>query len=352
MQTAIVHKRAIIAYALKYGNSITKLTIVRCRFMVPNQNIMRKLILLPLLIAVFQLHAQQYIPFPINNAMWRYVHLFHDNRYPYDHVNDELYYVNGSDTIIKGDTYKKIFRRSRFDTTRQITTSGQIIFPEIKNCVATDPDVYFAAIREHDKQVFVCERWDTVGKLYFDFNLGIGDTLHSECHVFRTVIVAGMDSILIGGVYHKRISYHWPGQTTYTYIIEGMGPAQNFFLNQSGQESYYFHCFTNTDGTYTADTFSCTYVFPYTTPTGISSTTKEKTIRIFPNPATNVLHIDMEHDGIVYLYNATGAKMAEQYLAEGDHSMNIETLQTGMYFITIKDPKTGSLLYHGKVLKE
>jgi len=316
-----------------------------------NQNVMRKLILLPLLIAVFQLHAQQYIPFPTNNAMWRYTHLCTPGPY-IENANNDLYYVNGSDTIIKGDTYKKIFIRTHIDTIRQDKTTGQIIYPDIKNCVADGPDVYFAAIREQNKQIFVCDQHDTAGKLYFDFNLGIGDTLHSGSILFRNAIVVGMDSILIGGIYHKRIAYNRPGQTIYSYIIEGMGPAQNFLLNQNGQEGYFFHCFTNTDGTYTADTFSCTYVFPYTTPTGISSAAKEKTTRIYPNPATDVLHVSLEQEGIVYLYNATGAKITEQHFAEGEHGMNIENLQTGIYFITIKDPKTGSLLYHGKVLKE
>jgi len=315
---------------------------------------MRKLFLLPLLLAAFQIHAQQYIPFPTNNAMWRYVHEFNDNRYPYyDLANDELYYVNGTDTIIKGDSYKKVFLRSHFDTMRH-DNAGHSILPEIKNCVADSADVYFAAIREQNKQVFVCERWDTVGKLYLDFNLGIGDTLRSALARFRNVVVTGIDSVLIGNVYHKRIAYTWPGNNTSgtIYIIEGLGPAQNFFLNENGQESHFFHCFTNTDGTYTADTFSCTYVFPYTTPTDVNVTTKEKTVKIFPNPATDVLHVILEQEGIVYLYNATGAKMTEQHFAEGEQNMNIATLQTGIYFITIKDPKTGSLLYHGKVLKE
>jgi len=73
----------------------------------------------------------------------------------------------------------------------------------------------------------------------------------------------------------------------------------------------------------------------------------EKTISLYPNPASNILNIetDLEHFDI-QVYNISGQQVLQ---LQNQKSFNIQNLPTGTYFMTITDEQ-GKQIEHGKFI--
>lgn len=83
------------------------------------------------------------------------------------------------------------------------------------------------------------------------------------------------------------------------------------------------------------------------TPAGIISPT-ESTISIYPNPATEVLHIENAADAVLSVYSLEGKLLLQvQHTA----TINIGQLSEGLYLLRITDRQTGQTLKHYKFLK-
>ena len=68
--------------------------------------------------------------------------------------------------------------------------------------------------------------------------------------------------------------------------------------------------------------------------TGINKP-KEKTIRIFPNPANSFINIDTNEPTITIIYGMNG----KEILKSSSHNIKIEKLQVGIYFVKITNRK-------------
>ncbi len=296
--------------------------------------------------------AQAYQPFPTTNAHWR-CRLIGLYALPYkDVLSEQLFYLNGSDTNIKGIQYKQVFLRQAFDTfnMQYADYTHQPIYPTIKNTSATQKDEYFGAIRESNKQIFTFTKSDTTEKLQLDYNLALGDSMLINGEKF--CIVTNIDSVLVGSVYHRRyISNRNIGSSTLTYeIIEGIGPTKNslFHTVNNGQTATFFHCFNNNYNTYTSSIYPCTYIFPYGTPTATNNTVANKPANIHPNPFSHQLTIDADA-AFVKLTDAMGKVVMNEAIQA--KTFNTTNLPVGFYILTLQD-KDGNTTERRKLIKE
>ncbi len=67
---------------------------------------------------------------------------------------------------------------------------------------------------------------------------------------------------------------------------------------------------------------------------------KQTTIRVFPNPAKDVLYIEVmntldSYNAIINIYNTIGQLVAEQQMTQKMEFINLKTLKTGMYIYNI-----------------
>ncbi|MBA3649335.1 MAG: T9SS type A sorting domain-containing protein, partial [Chitinophagales bacterium] len=86
--------------------------------------------------------------------------------------------------------------------------------------------------------------------------------------------------------------------------------------------------------------------------TGFTDIKNKKQISIFPNPATDQLHIEAPniHNATVTILNLFGQVMLKQEFSN-NASIDISTLSKGMYLVNIIDEK-GNVLKTGKVVRE
>jgi hypothetical protein len=68
--------------------------------------------------------------------------------------------------------------------------------------------------------------------------------------------------------------------------------------------------------------------------TGISDYKTPK-MKIFPNPATENVSIDMNEPGQVGIYNTAGILMKKQFASPDQNSINISDLNPGLYFVKV-----------------
>ena len=88
--------------------------------------------------------------------------------------------------------------------------------------------------------------------------------------------------------------------------------------------------------------------------TGIDETIlNNEDIRIFPNPTTNKLIIEMQNrtDVNISIFNAIGQNVYESNVETNNKTIDVTGLQTGIYFVKIKDLK-GNILLSEKIIKE
>nr|MBA3971126.1 hypothetical protein [Bacteroidota bacterium] len=170
---------------------------------------MKKLLLLCVFIGVVCFSKAQtnvYHPFPNDSLVWLQELVLSDGM-PY-------YYINqmSGDTTIGSFLYKKLYTSNWF-TSPFYNPSTTSVY-------------YSGAIRQDipNKKVY---RLNTSGPefLLYDFDLSVGDTAHYDASG-DTIFVAGIDSVLVNGVYHKSFTFTnaWsamgfvPGD-----LIEGVG---------------------------------------------------------------------------------------------------------------------------------
>ena len=83
--------------------------------------------------------------------------------------------------------------------------------------------------------------------------------------------------------------------------------------------------------------------------TGIDDiTTGEIRLNVYPNPVSDVLHIDMPADGTVTIYNTGGQAMAALSLNAGVNSIPFAQYGAGMYIVKAK---AGNSTLTAKVVK-
>ncbi len=174
----------------------------------------KTIIILFCIVHLSTLIAQEYVPFPLTNAVWVGRDFFVSNATP--QYNYWHFIVKGQDTLINGVVYKKIDKKGGIRNNNNIT-----------------------AIREKDKIIYLRENdKDTI---LYDFNMQIGDTVNGRIYGYslnsRKVLLYAIDSILIDNKYRKKYRLKVPSSGGSGDIIEGMGCRCGFIPNLQGLDS-------------------------------------------------------------------------------------------------------------------
>lgn len=171
---------------------------------------MKKLIsFLTLIVLVNVAMGQNYIPLPLDSAVWRVDYNYTDAQGGCAQCTIPYQYITNGDTIIQSVTYTKI-KETGFQTCG------------VYGCNAHRWNGYKGAIRQDTlgKKIFIIWANDTIEKTLYDFTQNVGATINSVLNgVCETRIIESIDSILIGTTYHKRFNTDFPC----TSLIEGIG---------------------------------------------------------------------------------------------------------------------------------
>jgi len=171
--------------------------------------------ILPILFLSQLLQAQNYVPLPDSNVVWKIYWM----PYPPDEPWTALHYdyISSGDTVINDNNYTKLFK-IEYDL----------------YCSKIADTFYIGAYRNDTPNKIVYFYQDSVEKILYNFSLTIGDTIPTSYYIEtddEEMIVAEIDTIqLENGEYRKQFTYCFPfsdgtcieGTDMYD-VVEGIG---------------------------------------------------------------------------------------------------------------------------------
>lgn len=69
--------------------------------------------------------------------------------------------------------------------------------------------------------------------------------------------------------------------------------------------------------------------------TGLEDLQINPGLKIYPNPANNIVTVETRFSGLLEIFSANGAKMLETQLNEGDNEIAVDSLPQGIYTLKI-----------------
>ena len=283
--------------------------------------------------------AQDYKPFPTSNAMWR-------ERFDGFEVNCENYqYLITGDTIINGLTYHKLQK------------SGILYFAGRDGCDWNNTrniNEYAGCFRNDTSEKKVYYIYSDTEELIYDFSLSVGDTIPEPYYYSNYHTIESIDSIEIGGKFHKRFKIDNCGDGGggwELYIIEGIGSTYGLLspTRCPFESNYWLLCLSINGETFYPWQAGCDAIR-----LGMEDYSQNKTmISLFPNPATGELKIGSEKSSIknVEIFDIYGRKQNAKVedLFSVESKLDISHLSVGIYFVKIYT-EAGEVMR--KVLKE
>jgi hypothetical protein len=301
------------------------------------------LLYLILLCCVQIANAQDYKPFPTSNAMWR------ENSGGYEADCEHYQYLIAGDTLINERTYHKLEK------------SGIKYYPGYwGGCDFDHPykiNNYYVGFFRNDissKRVYFIEAGTEIEKVIYDFSLSVGDTV-PELYPDGYYTIDAIDSIDIGGIYHKRFLIDNNCWDMYDlWIIEGIGSTYGLlspFRCPFEWESK-LGCFSINEETLYKDPWwegDCAPIY-----LGIEKFSQNETmISLYPNPTTGEMRIESAGWRVedVEIFDMYGRKqnVRIQNLSSVESKLDISQLSAGIYFAKIFT-EAGEVIK--KVLKE
>ena len=268
----------------------------------------------------FGAKAQQYIPFPENNALWT---VQYESESCNGNYSEYQYQITG-DTTINNLTYHKLRAFGDF------ICGWPLIYGAFRNDTI-------------NKKVYFLHSDSITESIFYDFNLVQGDTIKGYLEeISNTVlgynnvcIIDSVDSVLINGAYRNRWNYH-SVSSLYDFnnsnnpsYIEGVGNTFGLF---EGLQNFInlrteLICHSK-NGTLLFGTSQCA-------PLNID-TYDEYTPLIYPNPSGGIFKIELKNSEIlsVEVYNVSGQLVLKKE-ALGNQQVDINNQSTGLYFLKI-----------------
>jgi len=257
------------------------------------------------------------------------------------------------DTLISGQVYKKF----RYASTKMKKTGS--------GCNADAGKGFYIREDQADGMVYYRTPYmDNQEHVLYNYNLNVGDTIQYSYSIYPGGSVAdslvNIDSILIGGVYHRVFDFQnvaGRGYRAYT-VIEGVGcvnhplyPAfagacNSFFENlrcfsQSGLVQDFSmrlnSCTTLGNSFY----INCNYIPTTTGLTGIAAT--DKSGNIYPNPAGSDFYVRYTpaHNGSISVaaYDLSGRCIYRENHTPSQQPVAIKTSswKNGSYMVAVRD---------------
>ncbi len=282
----------------------------------------------------FSYAQSAYIPLLKQNNQWNILrsHLNPGNLYT------EIYRVD-IDTIINGNHCEKI-----------VTSNDS----------ALNAAYNFAYYMYEDtslKKIFTLDDNFNL-KLYFDFNVKVGDTLSLYCpysHLNQsdTFYVAQIDSVNLDGIYRKRVSINFKINGILVPAddwIEGFGTFKGLHYGGYPGIGPYINllCFSSNNQIIYQNTG---YSNCYYTNVGIKEF-ENQLISIYPNPVTDHLFIKtaQTNEYFLQIFDIYGRLVFEQELNKRESMVPISNLKKGIYHVVIYNNDNNKVL-SDKIIK-
>ncbi|MFW6328120.1 MAG: T9SS type A sorting domain-containing protein [Bacteroidota bacterium] len=260
-----------------------------------------------------------------DGAVWR--EIVHYMNSP----SDKIQFLIQGDTVLLGETYKKVYK-TNYDST--------LIWKKYFGAIREDSNarIYFlidSVYSSYGDLYFPGEFTDTTEVLLYDFSAGIGDTVIVPNYLDSNNIITQIDSIQIIGEYRKKyvISTFSYGSE---YWIEGIGSINGLF----GPALY--EDFNMTDLLCYEDS-----VIFWDNPefvggcfdVGIESESlSQKSIKVFPNPVSSVLSVVEGNEviGTVEVYNLAGQRIFNNRVDGKQLQIYVADWNPGLYLLKVK----------------
>ena len=269
-----------------------------------------------LFITISQTQAQQYFPFPNEEASWHCL----DWLYVPGEMNETYnyaYFQNG-DTMINSIEYHKIYSSDAYVGALREDENKQIFF--FPNSVYINDNQFPNNTEEH---------------LLYTFN-NLEEGMDVEINGMN-IHIQSIDSILLNNHYRKRYLVHGVMLDT-EHWIEGIGSDKAFFSAYSFGEfenSLYTLCYTDTE-TYYINSPNGQDSCHYQAPVGIDNINITEN-SFYPNPITNNLNIKTtNYPAHLYLYNVSGQLLLQKEIKQENTSIDFSSYPSGIYFIELK----------------
>jgi hypothetical protein len=276
-----------------------------------------KLILFLLVFFPFVLEAQS-TSFPDSNVV--FVNSFYQELpfgqigWPYQLMEVTNFCVDGSDTLIANDTFKKVIK-----------------CPE---------QVYHGAYRSENRKVYFVPKDSTNQFLLYDFSVEVGDTIpqvyfeyfYGDGMFLTDYVIYHIDTIFVNGNPHKRINDNW---------VEGIGNLQGFLLEPFFNISQYrveLTCMSIENTVY----FPMQDLTPCPLDLAVSDAVLPK-VAISPNPTSDKLIIEGINDAAeINVINAQGKTVDFRRLST--HELAVSDLVAGVYFVQVTQNKQSAIV--------
>jgi hypothetical protein len=263
--------------------------------------------------------SQAYVPL-LNNSTWLHATLgFEGMMYQY--------FVMGNDTLIDNKTYSIVKVQNYFNQT-------------------SNSDAFFLRENSMDRKVYMRFKGASTESLIYDFSLNLGNNLPTDPSFLLTKI----DSVMIQAGKRRRFIFEAAGVLTGvidTVIwVEGVGNLIHPFITSAPKQRHSsLLCNTqNNQTTYEIPSFysvTCANAKRFFTKS--YDLLPNSAIQIYPNPVEKNLIIQSAeplNQVRVWISDISG-KIVQQtsyvsILGQSRNILNTETLQTGLYFLTIQ----------------
>jgi len=282
-----------------------------------------------------------YYHFPDSNAVWN----FHNNRFCTGGPYDYYYSVTmPGDTLINSKDYHKL-------SVFYATPNG------VGTCAAGLVG-YQGSVREDTtlRMVFFIPPSGSVEELLYDFNMQVGDTMRGYLTKFVPMgyrdYVQSIDSIMVGNSYRKR----WHVNSSYSIdLIEGIGTTYGLVMQSPGEQGdghfWYLDCFQQNGQAMYPDTINnCQQI------TAINSINKFFGVSIFPNPAGQLLNVELSREAWlamaslprqmqnsdsreIKIFNLLGNEVLRTSYISPRTSIDISKLSAGVYILQTQNSR-------------
>ncbi|MGH1338841.1 MAG: T9SS type A sorting domain-containing protein [Aureispira sp.] len=282
--------------------------------------------------------AQQYYPLIQENAYWQ--SLEGSGSYIYTYPIGLHFFFKG-DTTISNQTYSIL---NYYDIER----GGP---PWSHPFLVDSSETHFWGFFREDslqRTIHVRFPYTLTEQLFFDFSLGVGDTLISYVTDGLPLVVTQITPIfLTDGSIRQKWSFGYD-----LFFIEGVGSGQGFFYAMEEGLGWW----------HTINCYSRNGISLYgINPSGVSGIQcfnylsaiippKSIKVHVYPNPTQQQLTIERVQEGkaLFRLYNIFGQLVFTTMIQQQQETISLRTLPRGIYRYTIDNVEVGTLVIQPK----
>jgi|GEM_PF-1550637 hypothetical protein len=295
--------------------------------------------------------AQAYVPIPDSNSVWMQGTGLY-NAYPGHQLaacDGPLSF--GTDTVINSRAYHRLYGQQVCNWLNTYLT------PPPPGTIISGTDYYPVSLRvlfrqdTAQRKVYMYDMFSHRDTLLYDYNLVVGQpyppTFAAQSSLNLTV--TSQYTIALGGNPH-RVWVLNNGTVDVVNLIEGVGTSQGFgtqFLIPGFESENFLHCFTRNGnvllsnwgaGQYRSVTFPSVGICDVTLNTKNLKKDNDRLV-LFPNPAEKAISIQSSNPVVAYrVFDLTGRELlAEKVNAANSFEIDLTTLQSGVYLITVQD---------------